>query len=149
MSEQETVKMKCVVYWASTNKVNDMSGKYQINLGQLSDEAVAALEALGLDVADGSGALKANGDADEVKQEMARYITCKSNLPIRVFDADGIVIPEDVMIGNGSKAKAIVGTYDWKYKNKKGTSPSLKRLVVTDLVEYAEGGVSIDDEDVL
>jgi hypothetical protein len=61
---------------------------------------------------------------------------------------DGDEITED--IGNGSKAKALVGSYDWTYKNKKGVSPSLIKLVITDLVEYAgAGGIAADDEDVL
>jgi hypothetical protein len=35
------------------------------------------------------------------------------------------------------------------YKNKKGVSPSLVKLVITDLVEYASAGGSLDDDDVL
>jgi hypothetical protein len=44
----------------------------------------------------------------------------------------------------------MIGSYAWTYKNKKGISPSLAKLVVTDLVAYAGGGdISADDEDVL
>jgi hypothetical protein len=44
----------------------------------------------------------------------------------------------------------MIGSYAWTYKNKKGVSPSLAKLVITDLVEYASGGnISADDEDVL
>lgn len=140
MSEEFRVKIKCDVYWAQTNKVNEMSNKYQINLCNLSDEAVKAFEEEGISVQEG----------EDKKADMGRYITCKSNNPIRVYDADGMEIPADVMIGNGSKAKALVGSYEWKYKNKKGVSPSLKRLIITDLVEYeAGGGGDLDDEDVL
>jgi len=43
-----------------------------------------------------------------------------------------------------------VSSYSWTYKNKKGVSPSLKKLVITDLVEYASAtGIDADDEDVL
>jgi hypothetical protein len=42
----------------------------------------------------------------------------------------------------------MVSAYEWTYKNKKGVSPSLKKLVVTDLVKYETGG-KLDDEDVL
>jgi hypothetical protein len=133
------VKVMCDVFWAQTHKINEMSGKYQINLCNLSDAAVKALEEMGVTVAQG----------EENKASMGRYITCKSNNPIRVWDADGMEIPADVMIGNGSKGKALVGSYEWKYKNKKGISPSLKRLIVTDLVAYGNNGDEIDDEDVL
>jgi hypothetical protein len=50
---------------------------------------------------------------------------------------------EGTLIGNGSRVVASVGSYDWEFKGKKGTSPSLKRLVVTDLVEFGDG---VEDE---
>ena len=137
MAETKRIKLKCDLYWAQLNKMNDMSGAYQVNLCNLSDAAVAALEEMGISVLEDS----------EKKADMGRYITCKSkNRPIKAFDVDGDEITEN--IGNGSKAKALVGAYEWTYKNKKGISPTLAKLVVTDLVEYADGG-KLDDEDVL
>jgi len=137
MAENKRIKLKCDLYWAQLNKMNDMSGAYQVNLCNLSDAAVAALEEMGISVLEDS----------EKKADMGRYITCKSkNRPIKAFDVDGDEITEN--IGNGSKAKALVGAYEWTYKNKKGISPTLAKLVVTDLVEYADGG-KLDDEDVL
>ena len=137
MEEQVRVKIKADVYWAQLNKINEMSNKYQVNLCNLSDAAVEALEAMGVSVSIG----------EDKKADMGRFITCKSNNPIRAYDTDGDEISE--LIGNGSKAKAVVGSYEWKYKNKKGTSPSLKKLVITNLVEYASDGGSIDDEEAL
>ena len=138
--EKKKLKIKCDIYWAQLNKMNEMSGAYQVNLCNLSDAAAEALEEMGLSV---------NQDSEK-KADMGKYITCKSkNKPMKAFDVDGDEITED--IGNGSKAKALVGTYDWTYKNKKGVSASLIKLVVTDLVEYSGGGggISADDEDVL
>ena len=137
--EKKKLKIKCDIYWAQLNKMNEMSGAYQVNLCNLSDAAAEALEEMGLSV---------NQDSEK-KADMGKYITCKSkNKPMKAFDVDGDEITED--IGNGSKAKALVGTYDWTYKNKKGVSASLIKLVVTDLVEYAGGGgITADDEDVL
>jgi hypothetical protein len=132
--EKAKVKIKCEVFWAQHDKVNDMSGKYQISLCNLSDAAVEALEGIGLSVAKG----------EDKKADMGRYITCKSNKPIRVFDVDNDEIHKN--IGNGSKAKALVSVYSWSYKNKKGVSPSLLKLVVTDLVEYV-GGNKLDAND--
>jgi hypothetical protein len=80
---------------------------------------------------------------------MGKYITCKSEKPIRVYDTDGDELAAGVQIGNGSKAKALVGSYDWTYKNKKGVSPALRKLVITDLVEYAAAGGNLDDDDIL
>lgn len=136
--ESSKVKIKCDVFWAQHNKVNEMSGKYQINLCNLSDAAVKALEGLGISVMTG----------EDKKADMGRYITCKSAKPIRVVDTDNDEVVES--IGNGSKAKALIGSYSWTYKNKKGVSPSLLKLVITDLVEYSSGGgLDANDEDVL
>jgi hypothetical protein len=137
--EKKKLKIKCDIYWAQLSKMNEMSGAYQVNLCNLSDAAAEALEEMGLSV---------NQDSEK-KADMGKYITCKSkNKPMKAFDVDGDEITED--IGNGSKAKALVGTYSWTYKTKKGVSASLIKLVVTDLVEYeGGGGISADDEDVL
>jgi hypothetical protein len=42
----------------------------------------------------------------------------------------------------------MVSSYSWTYKNKKGVSPSLGKLVVTSLVAYAAEGMG-DDDDIL
>lgn len=136
--EVKAIKIKADVFWCQHDKVNDMSGKFQLNLCNLSDAAVAALEQMGISVQIG----------EDKKADMGKYITCKSEKPIRVYDTDGDEIDKETQIGNGSKAKALVGSYDWTYKNKKGVSPALRKLIITDLVEYATDG-DLDDEDVL
>ena len=134
MAEMQSVKIKADVMWAQLDKVNEMSGKFQLNLTNLSEAAVVALEEMGITVPE--------------KEGQGRYITCKSSIPIKAFDNDGVELT-GVKIGNGSKAKAIITAYEWKYKNKKGVSPSLRKLVITDLVEYGGGKADLDDEEVL
>ena len=131
----EAVKLKAVVMWCQNKEPNEMSGKWQIDLTQLSDAAVEALEAMKIDVKE--------------KEGMGKYITCKSARPIKVLDVDGDEIQEK--IGNGSKAKCIVSSYEWKYKNKKGVSPSLQKIVITDLVVFGGGGggSNISDDEAL
>lgn len=134
----DKLKLKATVNWAFLNRKNEMSDAYTVDLCNLSDKAVAALEDMGISVQENL----------EKKPEQGKYITCKSQKPIKAFDTDGIEIIEDV--GNGSKAVCMVGSYAWTYKNKKGISPSLAKLVITDLVVFAGGGnISEDDEDVL
>lgn len=135
MSEQ--IKIKATVYWCQHDKINEMSGKYQLNLCNLSDAAAAALEAMGITVQIG----------EDKKEEMGKYITCKSSNPIRIYDTDNEELV-GVKVGNGSKARALVGSYAWTYKNKKGVSPNIAKLVIADLVELASSG-PIDEEDVL
>lgn len=130
---KNVVKLKAEIMWAELNKINDLSGKYQVNLCQLSEAAVKALEDVGINVLE--------------KEEFGKYITCKSAIPIKAYDKDGGEIKE--MIGNGSKAKAAVVPYEWVYKNKKGVSPSLSNLVITDLVVYEKGIALENDEEVL
>jgi len=132
--KMDSVKLKAVVMWCFNKEPNEMSGKYQINLTQLSDAAVEALEKLNIEVKE--------------KDDSGKYITCKSARPIKVLDTDGDEIEEK--IGNGSKAKCIIGSYEWKYKNKKGVSPSLQKIVITELVEFGGGGGGkIDDDEAL
>lgn len=126
------VKLKADIYWCQHDVINEMSGKYQINLCNLSDAAVEALEAMDITVAE--------------KEGQGKYITCKSSNPIKLHDADGL--PYTGKVGNGSKAKAVIDAYAWTYKNKKGISPSLKKIVITDLVEYG-ADANIDDDEVL
>jgi 5-enolpyruvylshikimate-3-phosphate synthase len=92
-TEKKKLKIKCDIYWAQLSKMNEMSGAYQVNLCNLSDAAVEALEEMGISV---------NQDSEK-KADMGRYITCKSkNKPMKAFDVDGDEVTED--IGNGSKA---------------------------------------------
>jgi hypothetical protein len=134
----DKLKLKADIYWASLNRKNEMADAYTVDLCNLSDKAVAALEDMGISVQENL----------EKKPEQGKYITCKSQRPIKAFDTDNDEIVED--IGNGSKAICMIGSYAWTYKNKKGVSPSLAKLVVTDLVVFAGGtNMSVDDEDVL
>jgi len=138
MSEdKKRVKIKATVYWCFHNKMNEMAGKYTVDLCNLSEGAVAALEDMGISV-----------QSSDKHPEKGMFITCKSQNPIKVYDTDGDELMED--IGNESKARAIVSAYPWTYKNKKGISPSLGKLVITDLVEYAGGaGGDINENEAL
>jgi hypothetical protein len=147
----ERVKVKADLYWASTDRVNDNSDKFQVDLCNLSDAAVKALEGMGIEV-------KSKDNAPE----RGMFITCKSKLPIKSYDMDGQQLtgfplnengepsPQAIKIGNGSQGIALVSYYEWNYKNKSGVSPSLQKLVVTDLVKYEdsiEDMVTIDDDE--
>lgn len=132
----EHVTIKATIYWAQLNRQNDLSNKYQVDLCQLSDGAVEALENFGLTIHN-------NGD------ERANFITCKSTRPIRAYDNNGSIMDEAVMVGNGSKALAIVGFFEWTFKNKKGRSPNLGRLKITDLVAFEADGGDVTEDDAL
>lgn len=131
----EKIKISATVEWAFLNKPNEMSGKYQLDLTNLSDKAVKALAEMGIKAA-----------FRDDKADKGHYITCKSARPIKAYGEDGKALGEDILVGNGSKATAVIGYYDWQFKNKKGRSPSLGTLVITDLKQYGGSG-DIEDVD--
>ena len=114
--------VNATMFWAQLNRKNDLSDKYQVDLGQLSDKAVDALEAQGLTVHD-------KGD------ERGSFITCKSNYPIKAQATDGEDV-SDFAFGNGTTCVAGLTTYDWKFKGKAGVSANVGKLVIKEFVEY-------------
>ena len=128
----EAVKVKAEIMWAFLNKPNEMSGKFQVDLCNLSDKAVGVLEEMGIEV--------------KTKEGKGAYVTCKSTRPIAAYD-DGGSLLEGEILGNGSKAAAIITPYEWSFKGKKGVSPSLRKMVITELVPYTGGGGGAFDED--
>jgi hypothetical protein len=118
-------KLKDVtIYWANLYDRNKMSNKFQVDLSCLSDSDVEALEDMGV-------AVRNKGNEQE------NFVTAKSaKYEIRPYDTKGTEL-KDVKIGNGSKADVLVSTYEWKSPaGKKGVSVSIKKLIITDLLEY-------------
>jgi len=127
------IKLRADIMWAYLDTPNEMSNKYQVDLCNLSAAAVKALEGMGIEV--------------RTKDDKGAYITCKSQNPIRAYDESGLEMT-GVIVGNGSKAIAVIGSYSWTWKNKEGVSPSLKKLVIEELVSYEEpDAVTVDDND--
>jgi len=122
------------IFWANLEKVNKMSGKYQIDFCNLSDEQVASL-----------AKIKVKTRTDDLK---GKFITCKSSRPIKALDGKGNPIT-GTKIGNGTSANALIGYYEWEAPvgGRKGVSPSLAKLVITNLIEYNPDATVSDDED--
>lgn len=133
MSDIKPVKLQAEINWAFFDKVSDMSGKYQVDLCNLSDQAVKALEGIGVAVRQ-----------REDKPEKGWFVTVKSNNPIKPVDEKGNHIT--ALVANGSKATALVTAYNWTWKNKSGVSPSLMKIVITDLKEYVPETAEADDD---
>ena len=135
MTTGKSISVQADIFWACTQHPNPSADKeqYTVNLCNLSDKAVAALESMGVIV-----------HSDAVKRPTeGHYITCKSNYKIDAFDIKNELINPNIKIANGSKATAILSSYEWTFKNKKGVSPSLKKLVITNLIEY--NGIKEED----
>lgn len=130
MSNNNTV-VKATAFWAQLDQLNQYSGKYQVDVSNLSAAAVDALQERGVSV-------KNKGD------ERGFFITCKSKFPIEAKSATGESMA-GVKIGNGSAITAVINTYEWTSpQGAKGVSPNLKQMVVNDLIVYDKD----DGEDV-
>jgi hypothetical protein len=121
------------LYWAFLNETNQLSGKYQVDVCNLTDAQVARLEEEGIKV-------RTKGD------DRGYFITCKSTkYPITPYDKDGNEIRAKV--ANESKADVLIKPYSWKSPTgMKGTSAGISKLVVTDLKEYLADVESIGDD---
>ena len=138
MSTGKSVAVQADIFWACTQTPNPSSDKeqYTINLSNLSDKAAAALTELGIKVLNNPEKREAEGN----------YITCKSSYKIDAFDEKGELVDGSKKIANGSKCTAIVSSYEWEYRGKKGVSPSLKKLTITNLIEYKGTNTELVDD---
>jgi hypothetical protein len=138
MTNVEPIKFKADIMWAFLTAHNPLAQRYTVDLCNLGEEAVDALERAGISVL-----------SKPEKPEKGKYITCKSTLPMVAETTSGSKITEAV--GNGSKAVAIVRPYQWDFKGKKGISPTVLKLRVTDLKAYTalQGADDSLDDDIL
>jgi hypothetical protein len=132
---EKPIKFEAEVQWAFFNKKSEMSGKYQVDLTNLSTGAVEALEAAGLEPR-----------KREDKPEKGWFITAKSNYEIKPVDKDGNEITD--LVANGSRAVALIKPYEWSWKNKKGVSPSLVKIIITDLKVYNADQQQEEEDDI-
>ena len=135
----EQIKLKDItLMWAKLDTVDDLSGKYQVELTNLTAEHVQAISGLGIEVKNSPN-----------KPEKGFFLTAKSTKPITALDASGGILKQK--IGNGSKANILLTAYPWAFKNKKGISPSIAKMVVThvEVFEGSGGSAPDDDDDLL
>ena len=144
-NEAPVVTIKCALWYTQNmTTLNDMAGKFTVDLAQLSDAAITALEDMGLTIQN-------KGD------HRGSYITCKSKMKFRAEDETRQPIllrgrtpvdeeddpNEGVSIGYGTKATCVVGYYDCEYMKKSGRSPSCKKIIINELIPY-EAEESVD-----
>ena len=121
-------KVKADIMWAFLDTPNQMSERYQVDLCNLSPEAIERIESAGIDV--------------KKKDEKGFFIVATSkNYPIKTEMSDGSTI--NAKVGNGSKGVAGVKPYKFTFRGKDGVSAGINKLVITDLIE--DNGVSSDE----
>lgn len=121
------------LFWAFLNETNQLSGKYQVDVCNLTDAQVARLEEEGIKV-------RTKND------DRGYFITCKSaKYPITAYSKDGDEIR--AKIANESKADVLLKPYSWKSPTgMKGTSAGIVKLIVTDLKEYHADVEEVGDD---
>ena len=130
--DTKQMKIEADLMWAFLDTPNAMSGKYQIDLCNLSNNAIKALEELGVNVRN--------------KDDKGFFITAKSkNYPISAIDEKGA--PVFAKVGNGSRGIALIKPYAYKVNGKSGVGVGINKLIVTKLVEY--NAEPVDTADVL
>lgn len=127
--DNNIVKIKATVAFPSMTRLEEMSGKYSVQLANLSGPAVERLEELGMTV-----------KFKEDDYGRGQFITCTSKYPIdnskfpTVVDDQGLVLDPD-LVGPGSKVEVVLKTFEWEFKGKRGTSAYVQKMVVNEIAQ--------------
>ena len=133
MDMNKPLPIQADIFWAALDEPNKLSGKYQVDLSNLSKEAVRELESQGINVKN-----------DPKKPDQGFYVTAKSKLyPITAVDENGNFIKAKV--ANGSKAVALIKTYKYNFQGKAGVGVGVSKLIIKELIEYKPEGVNLAD----
>ena len=143
--ENNQVTVKALVSFPSWEREDQFSGKFGVQLCNLSDAAVDKLEELGVNV------------REETKDyNRGRFIQCKSNYPINnggkfplVYLPDGSKY-EGLMdsVGYGSAVRATLDIYEWTYAGKSGVGARIKKLTLDEIKE-PEASASFEEAEAL
>jgi hypothetical protein len=134
MSDLKQTRIAGVIYYAKDlsvpNKTFDETNeRFELTLGELSERACEALEAMGVKVKE--------------KEGPGKHIKSKTKFMFEPMDEDGN--PIDVKkVGNGSKAVILMTPYKHKLSGKHGMGVRVHRLIITDLKVYDPQG-SVED----
>lgn len=132
-NERETLVLSGTMYWAHVIKPSKESGKYQCVI-KVSDKDAERLDDLGIDVKDEQKTGKNEKGKDVILK--GNFVNAKSSFKPTIVDSKKRELPEDLELGNGTKANVAVSTYDWTFKKKSGTSLNLDGIQVLELVEF-------------
>ena len=102
---------------------NEDNNRYECTIGNISDKDVKALQGLGIKIKN--------------KEAQGNFILAKSKFPFKLVDEEGNPITTEVKdIGNGSKCVALVTSYAHKLSAMHGKSPTIRKLIVSEILTY-------------
>ena len=155
MKDKKSAVIKGTIYWPFFERQNPMkAGKYTVDLGQLSAEAVQTLKEMGLghkvkvdEPKEGyerkDGKFVPDDPEARSKPDKGVYIQCQSGYPPKVFDLAKRDVDPNI-VGNGTVANVRVSTYEWTFKAEKGLGAGFNAVQIVNLVEF-RGGDNFSD----
>ena len=133
-AQKETAIISGKAFWTKLNRKDEYSDKYQLDVGDLSDKSKEVLASHGVK-------LKNKND------DRGEFITARTQYLVPVIDSDKKTIDRDTLIGNGSSVRVKVDfNKNHPFAEKYGTSMYLKKVQVTELVEYSKDEFDDDDD---
>ena len=133
-AQKETAIISGKAFWTKLNRKDEYSDKYQLDVGDLSDKSKEVLASHGVK-------LKNKND------DRGEFITARTQYLVPVIDSDKKSMDQDTLIGNGSSVRVKVDfNKNHPFAEKYGTSMYLKKVQVTELVEYAKDEFDDDDD---
>lgn len=136
MSKSNYIKIEGELMFPCIDEVNEMSGKYQINVANLSTADRKKLEEVGLKPKHGKDKVNASGEPAP-KPEWGWYIVAKTGSRPRVTNGDltEMTDEERSRLGKGSKVCAVVNAYEYNHKQSgnSGIACGLNIVQVTEL----------------
>ena len=137
MSDLKAVKIQGELFWskwmAEFNKAfNTDNDRYECTIGNISDDDAAKLTGLGIKV--------------KHKDAMGNFIVAKSKYLFNPTD-DSMKEVDVKALGNGSKCVAVLTAYTHRMSAKHGNAPTIKKLMVTEVVTYTPEPKADDEED--
>ena len=135
-ADLKPVKIQGELFWnkwmAEFNKAfNSDNDRYECTIGNISDDDAAKLTGLGIKV--------------KHKDSQGNYIVAKSKYLFNPTD-DNMKEVDVKDLGNGSKCIAVISAYTHKMSAKYGNSPTIKKLLVTEVVTYTPEETTEEDD---
>jgi hypothetical protein len=110
---------------------NSDNDRYECTIGNISDDDAAKLTGLGIKV--------------KHKDSMGNFIVAKSKYLFNPTD-ENLKEVDVKALGNGSKCTAVITAYTHRMSAKYGNSPTIKKLMVTEVVTYTPEPATEEDE---
>jgi hypothetical protein len=137
MSDLKPVKINGELFWSKwmaefNTAFNTDNDRYECTIGNISDDDAAKLTGLGIKV--------------KHKEAMGNFIVAKSKYLFKPTD-DTMKEVDVKTLGNGSKCVAVLTAYTHRMSAKHGNAPTIKKLMVTEVVTYTPPEATVEEDD--